>query len=153
MPNTHEALNTQRQKRFLKRLLENGGFVERAIRECHTSRTWLNQQLEDDETFTALFQAIRDQNNEKIEEEIYRRAVTGNKKPKFDKGVPTGHFELEYSDNLLMFLAKANMPGKYRDLPQKDHPISDEELNERIAKYMNARNRAPKELQTSDVVN
>lgn len=141
IPTTPEhELNARKQSKFLRVLLENGGFVQAAIRECHTSRRWLNDQLDNDEGFAELFAAIRDQNHEKIEQEIYRRAVTGNEKLKFDKGVPTGFHELEYSDNLLMFLAKANMPEKYRDLPQgKGATITDEELNTRISNYMKQR--------------
>lgn len=141
----------RRRSRFLRTLLENGGFVERAIRECHTSRRWLNEQLED-ESFAELFQAIKDQNNEKIEEEIYRRAVVGHDRPKFNKGVPTGHFEREYSDNLLMFLAKANMPHKYRDLPQKGADLSDDELNARIKSLMDKRKAPAPDLEEGEPI-
>lgn len=133
--------NARKQKRFIKVLLENGGFVERAIRECSTSRRWLNDQLDTDEDFTALYQAVRDQNNERIEEEIYRRAVAGNDVPQFNKGVPTGHVKREWSDILLMFYAKANMPEKYRDLPQKGQQLTDEELDARLLAYMKKRGR------------
>lgn len=146
------AVNARKQKRFLKILLENGGFVERAIRECATSRRWLNDQLDGDEGFAELFTAIKDQNNEKIEAEIYRRAITGNKKPKFDKGVPTGYHELEYSDNLLMFYAKANMPEKYRDLPQKGQQLTDEELDARISTYMKKRGKGAPPAQPAETV-
>lgn len=144
--------NARKQKKFLKTLLENGGFVEAAIREVHTSRRWLNDQLDSDEGFAELFAAIRDQNNEKIEQEIYRRAVVGNDKPLAHKGELTGDVVREYSDNLLMFLAKANMPEKYRDLPQgKSATISDEELNDRIATYM--RKRRDDSVPATDAVN
>jgi hypothetical protein len=136
---TFTQIEARKQKRFLNVLLTNGGFVERAIRECKTSRRWLNQSLEVDEEFAALFATIRDQNNEKIEEEIYRRAVVGNDKPQVWRGVPTGHYIKEYSDVLLMFYAKANMPGKYRDLPQKGSELTDDELNERIGAWMRKR--------------
>lgn len=131
--------NAKKQKRFLKVLLENGGFVEAAIREVHTSRRWLNDQLDTDEEFAALYATIRDQNNEKIEAEVYRRGVSGVDEPLVNKGIPTGHYIKRYSDNLLMFYAKANMPEKYRDLPQKGKEISDEELDARISTYMKKR--------------
>lgn len=134
-----EDIEARKQKRFLKVLLQNGGFVEAAIREVHTSRRWLNTALDNDPSFNELYTAIRDQNNEKIEQEVYRRAVIGNDKPLVHQGKLTGDTVKEYSDNLLMFYAKANMPEKYRDLPQKGKEISDEELNDRIGKYMRKR--------------
>lgn len=134
-----DDIEARKQKRFLKVLLENGGFVEAAIREIHTSRRWLNQQLDSDEGFAELFTTIKDQNNEKIEAEIYRRAVTGNEKPLTHLGKLTGESVKEYSDLLLVFLAKANMPEKYRDLPQKGQQLTDEELDARISTYMKKR--------------
>lgn len=161
IPKETDDFNARKQKKFLRELLDNGGFVERAIRECKTSRRWLNTQLDTDETFAELFTAIKDQNNEKIEQEIYRRAVLGNPKPVIHLGKVSGHWVdkegnicnpdnpeailvpltvREYSDNLLMFLAKANMPEKYRDQPQgKNATISDEELNERITRWFRKR--------------
>jgi hypothetical protein len=139
---TPEQVNARKQSQFARVLLENGGFVERAIRECHTSRRWLNEQLDNDHEFAALYQAIRDQNNERIEEEIYRRAILGNEKELVHQGYKTGETVREYSDNLLMFYAKANMPGKYRDLPQKGGDLTEAELDERITAWMRKRKEA-----------
>lgn len=139
IPPNLDTYNANKQKRFLKVLLENGGFVEAAIREVHTSRRWLNDQLDNDEGFAELFAAIRGQNNEKIEAEVYRRGITGVDEPLVNKGVPTGHYIKRYSDNLLMFYAKANMPEKYRDLPQKGQQLTDEELDARIAAWQKKR--------------
>lgn len=146
-----DDIEARKQKRFLKVLLENGGFVEAAIREVHTSRRWLNQTLDSDEEFAALYQTIRDQNNERIEQEIYRRAVTGVDEPLSYKGQLTGDTKKQWSDNLLIFFAKANMPEKYRDLPQKGAAISDEELDARITTYMKKRKDA--EPQSTEMVN
>lgn len=139
IPPDPNLFNANKQKKFLKVLLENGGFVEAAIREVHTSRRWLNTQLDEDEGFAELFAAIKSQNNEKIEQEIYRRAVVGNDKPLAHKGELTGHYVREYSDLLLVFLAKANMPEKYRDLPQKGQQLTDEELDARISAWQKKR--------------
>lgn len=139
---TPEQVNGRKQSQFCRVLLENGGFVERAIRECHTSRRWLNDQLETDDAFAALYQAIRDQNNERIEEEIYRRAVIGVDKELSFQGKLTGHKTKEWSDNLLMFYAKANMPHKYRDLPQGKGNVSDEEMEAKIREYMTRRSQS-----------
>ena len=59
---------------------------------------------------------------EVLEAEARRRAVTGVRRLKFDKGQAiidpeTGepYVELDYSDVLLIFLLKARAPEKYRE--------------------------------------
>lgn len=147
----HE-FNARKQSKFLRLLLENGGFVQAAIRECHTSRRWLNDQLDNDEGFAELFAAIKDQNNERLEQEIYRRGFQGVDKPLSFRGELTGASIKEYSDNLAMFYAKANMPEKYRDLPQKGKDISDADLDARISAYIK-KQRAEETPLTTQAVN
>lgn len=142
-----EVLDQRKKSQFLRELLENGGFMERAIRDCKTSRRFITQQRELDEHFDAAISAIKDMTNERIEEEIYRRAVLGTDKPLSYQGKLTGHSVKEYSDNLLMFYAKANMPGKYRDLPQKGSDLTDEELNTHINKLLDKRGRKLKDTE------
>lgn len=63
--------------------------------------------------------------SEKIVDEIKRRAIEGNKKKKFHQGEPiidpeTGeqYCEIEYSDTLIMFIAKGLMPEMFRERAQ-----------------------------------
>lgn len=55
--------------------------------------------------------------SEAIEREMYRRGVEGIPRERFYKGEYT-HTETEYSDTLLLALAKGNMPDKYGDKKQ-----------------------------------
>ena len=150
---TPEQQAERKKAHFLRVYWENGGFMERAIRTCKTSRRFIDEQRELDPDFDAMIANIRTLHNEAIEQEVYRRAILGNEKPLSYQGKLTGDVVKEYSDTLLMFYAKANMPEKYRDLPQKGREVSDEELNQRITSYLEKRMHGPKALQTSDTVN
>jgi hypothetical protein len=131
--------NERKKKQFLTALLANGGFVQQAIRTAKTSREFVNNEYNTDPEFAQLFDIVLELANETIEQEIYRRAVTGVEKPLSSKGILTGQSIREWSDTLLIFLAKARMPGKYRELPQKGNEMSDEELNAQLAKYIEKR--------------
>jgi hypothetical protein len=138
-PASPEVIAERKKAKFLRELYTNGGFIERAIRECKTSRRWFNETCNEDDDFAATVDVILAATNEVIEEEVYRRAVIGVDKPLVHKGELTGATVKEYSDNLLMFLAKARMPAKYRDLPQKGADVSREEMNAVIKDYMDKR--------------
>jgi hypothetical protein len=138
-PQHPELVEARKKARFLKELYANGGFIERTIRECKTSRRWFNETCNSDEEFEATVNVVLNATNELIEQEIYRRAVAGVEKPLAYQGQLTGATITEYSDNLLMFLAKARMPAKYRDLPQKGADVTREEMNEVIKGYLDKR--------------
>jgi hypothetical protein len=154
---TPEEVNGRKKTRFLRVLLDNGGFKEQAIKECHTSRRWFNEQLELDEEFALAVQTIVDVTNEQMVVEARRRAL-GYKEPIVYQGkiqgqytnkdgeivgpehpeaVLTPAFVTKFSDNLLMFLIKGRMP-EYRDGPggKKAVDIPDDELNDAIRKYL-----------------
>lgn len=153
---TPEEVNSRKKSYFLRVLLENGGFKEQAIKQCHTSRRWYNEQLETDEEFAATVQTIIDITNEQLLVEVRRRAM-GYPKPIVYQGKIQGHYVdrkgnivgenhpeatlvqatvNEVSDTLLMFLTKGRMP-EYRDGPggKKGIDISDDELNERLQQW------------------
>jgi hypothetical protein len=77
-------------------------------RRCHYD--WLRDDPEYAERFEDARQAFIDE----LEEEAYRRAVEGWDEPVFYEGVKVGA-KRKYSDNLLMFRLKAELPQKYRD--------------------------------------
>jgi hypothetical protein len=146
----------RKKKQFLTALLENGGYVQKAVRTAKTSREFVNNQYNTDPDFAMLWETVMELANETIEREIYRRAVEGVDKPLHNKGRLTGpeHVIKEYSDNLLMFLAKARMPHKYRDLPQKGGELTEDEINARLMQYMEGRvlnvKRVPQQLTQGD---
>lgn len=129
----------RKKKQFITALLENGGFIEQAVRAAKTSRRFVNEQYNADPEFALLWETVMELANEGIEQEIYRRAVKGVDKPLTNKGLLTGETVKEWSDNLLMFLAKARMPAKYRDAPAKGGELSEEEINARLEQYLNKR--------------
>jgi len=61
-----------------------------------------------------------------IEREIFRRAVEGYEEPVFYKGVEVATVR-KHSDLLLMFLAKAERPEKFRE-SSPEHVVTPEEL-------------------------
>lgn len=138
-PASPEVIAERKKAKFLRELYANGGFIERTIRDCKTSRRWFNETCNEDEEFAQTVDVVLNATNELIEQEVYRRAVTGNEKPLTHQGRLTGETVTEYSDNLLMFLAKARMPHKYRDLPQKGLDVSREEMTAVIKEYMDKR--------------
>lgn len=129
----------RKKKQFIAALLENGGFVQQAVRTAKTSREFVNNQYNTDPEFALLWDTVMELANETIEREIYRRAVVGVDKPLSNKGLLTGHNIKEYSDNLLMFIAKARMPQKYRDGPGKGGDLTEDEIDARLARYLEKR--------------
>lgn len=137
---TDSVIATERKKKqFIAALLENGGFIEQAVRTAKTSRRFINDQYNSDPEFALLWETVMELANETIEREIYRRAVVGVDKPLANKGMLTGDSIKEWSDNLLMFLAKARMPQKYRDAKEKGGELTDEEINARLTQYLERR--------------
>lgn len=140
----------RKKKQFIAALLENGGFIEQAVRSAKTSRRFINDQYNTDPEFALLWDTVMELANETIEGEIWRRAVVGVDKPLANKGELTGHSIKEYSDNLLMFLAKARMPQKYRDAPARGGELTEEEINARLIQYLEKRvlnvKRVPQQL-------
>lgn len=137
---TDSVIATERKKKqFIAALLENGGFIEQAVRTAKTSRRFINDQYNSDPEFALLWETVMELANETIEREIYRRAVVGVDKPLANKGMLTGDSIKEWSDNLLMFLAKARMPQKYRDAKEKGGELSEDEINARLSQYLERR--------------
>lgn len=154
---TPEEINSRKKSHMLRVLLENGGFKERAIKTCHTSRRWYNEQLESDEEFALAVQTIIDFTNEELLVEARRRA-TGYEEPIVYQGkIQTQYVDAKgrlcdpddpgarvvpatvtkVSDTLLMFLIKGRMP-EYRDGPgaKKAVDMSDDELNDYLRRYL-----------------
>ena len=64
--------------------------------------------------FADKMAVAREEVNDQIEKEIYRRAVDGWDEPVYQGGAQVGTIH-KYDSTLLIFMAKANMPEKYRD--------------------------------------
>lgn len=82
-----------------------------------TAYRWLH---DDRDGFTSRYREAEQDANDRIEAELHRRAIWGIEKPI----TVAGEREVirEYSDTLLIFLAKARMPAKYRERWEGDMP-------------------------------
>lgn len=92
-----------------------------ACRQMGVDRQSVYRWLESDiDGFAARYREAEQDANDRIEAEIHRRAILGVTKPVTVAGKRE---EIrEYSDTLLIFMAKARMPAKYRDHWEGDMP-------------------------------
>ena len=65
-----------------------------------------------DQAFSDRWQLAEEAGTDLIEEEAYRRAVTGVEKPVYRGGEVVGHVS-DFSDTMLMFLLRARRPERY----------------------------------------
>ncbi len=66
------------------------------------------------EDFSSKWDEAIEEAVERLEQEVWRRGVDGDKRPVFYRGRRVGHIK-RYSDKLLILLLKAHRPKKYRD--------------------------------------
>lgn len=108
----------ERQDRYLAargRMGTLSGACKLARVSPHTVYAWREQDQADGypaEEFTALEKAAHAVFCEVLENEAYRRAVMGTRKPVYYQGKRVGHIR-EYSDTLLLAMMNAHMPEKY----------------------------------------
>ena len=97
----------ERQRLFLACFAENANVLLSA-RAAGISRQLVYQWLEHDEPFSFAFNQAKEDANDVLRSEIYRRAVEGYT----EQVVVAGKVQTvrKYSDTLLIFLSKARMP-------------------------------------------
>jgi hypothetical protein len=93
--------------------------AEAAGCDRHSHALWLKK----DTDYYQAFQEARAMACDRIEQEIYRRGVEGWDEPVWYEGRQVGMLR-RYSDTLLIFLAKGNMPEKYKDRAEHSHTLS-----------------------------
>jgi hypothetical protein len=96
------------QDNFLKTFALQGN-VRQACFRAGISREMIYQWKLEDEAFAERYQQALDDVSDRIRAEMWRRAITGVKKPVYQGGKLVGHIQ-EYSDGLIALLAKAHMP-------------------------------------------
>jgi len=89
-----------------------------------TPYTWRKQ----DKRFAAAWSAAEEAGTDIIEEEAFRRAVTGVEKPVYRGGEIVGHIA-DYSDAMLMFLLKSRRPERYGTSGKAASSKPSEDLN------------------------
>lgn len=100
------------KERFIKALAVSGNVLF-ASKAAGIDRRTSYEQCERDPIFKAAFEEARECAADRLEQEAYRRAHDGVRKP-----IAVNKRTLwvrEYSDTLLIFLLKAARPHKYRD--------------------------------------
>lgn len=100
-------------KVFLDELAKNPN-VSRAARIAGVNRATAYKHKNSNDAFSAAWDEAIEEAADVLEEEMWRRAVEGTNKPIIHKGEVTGTFK-EYSDTLMIFLAKAHRPEKFRE--------------------------------------
>lgn len=154
MATTREQRMQSKKNRFIKTMLENGGYVERACRELKISRAAVTHWRDTDESFAVLMDTVKSLVIERLETEADRRAYEGVEEAVYYKGEVVGSKRM-YSDNLLMFRLKGLKPEVYRDGPRAGDAVklSDKELDDALQRRMSALNKSSKEEIVSEAVN
>ena len=102
---------------YLTALRENYGMEATAAKIANVRLTDIRRLRKQSPEFVEQESEIREQCFDVIEREMYRRAIEGVQKDRYHKG-EYSHTDIEYSDQLLLALAKGNMPDKYGDKKQ-----------------------------------
>ena len=94
--------------------------VAAAARIAGISRRAHYVRLEIDEAYRKAFTLAQTEVADVIEGELFRRAVHGEKEPVFHRGKKVATITRR-SDQLLIFIARGAMPGKYREHVVQEH--------------------------------
>jgi hypothetical protein len=102
---------------FLRTFADNAN-LRAACKAAGIDRSTVYRWQEHDDAFSFRFKQAEADANDVIRAAIYQRAIQGVDKPVFHAGVVAGAVR-EYSDTLLIFLAKSRMP-EFRERQQVD---------------------------------
>ena len=109
--------------------------VASACKESGTHRSTHYRWLAADPDYVDRFETAKDEAVELLEAEARRRALGGVERIKYYQGKKIGS-EREYSDNLLMFLLKANRPEKYRERYDVNQVVTDKRIDPTIGELV-----------------
>lgn len=116
-------LNRNKQKELVA-CIEKSANLSGSAAACGVTRDAVYKAMERDPSFRQEIHDAREKAAYSIEREIWRRGIEGVDKPVFFRGEQVSNVT-EYSDRLLLALAKANMPNRYseRQLQTIDHTV------------------------------
>lgn len=103
----------EKQAKFLRQLAQRG-IISEAARLAATTRQTAYNHRDSDPEFAAAWDEALEIAAGLIEAEIHRRAIKGVLEPVYYKGEEVGTVR-KYSDTLLIFLAKAHKPERFKD--------------------------------------
>lgn len=113
MANSDSDLTYAAKQKFLKSFSLYGN-VTKAAKSAKVARYTPYQWAENDEEFAAAWEQAKAAAADHLEQEAYRRAVTGVLEPIYYQGEQVGTVR-KYSDALLTLLLKANRPDKFKE--------------------------------------
>lgn len=111
--------DTEMREQYLE-LIREGVTNKDAAAACGCGTRYFKRRRDLDPSFEQAYQEARADGDDVIRAEIKRRGVDGVKRAIYHDGKVVGH-KLEYSDQLLMFLAKARMPQEFGDRTTTEH--------------------------------
>jgi len=121
--NANNLTAEQKEKKkaiYIEALREKGIQREAAERAGIRRNLALDWKKQDAVFAEACEEALEDA-VDRIEQEMQRRGIDGFERPIIYKGVITGHYK-EYSDALLITLAKGMRPQRYKDRTEHTTP-------------------------------
>lgn len=128
--------DTEMREQYLAMIRE--GFTNKdAAAACGCGTKYFQRRREQDPTFEADYQAARADGDDVIRAEVHRRGVDGVKRAIYHDGKIVGHKQ-EYSDQLLMFLAKSRMPNEFGDRIQTEHTVKFDGAAESLVSKLSA---------------
>lgn len=128
--------DTEMREQYLAMIRE--GFTNKdAAAACGCGTKYFQRRREQDPTFEADYQAARADGDDVIRAEVHRRGVDGVRRAIYHDGKVVGHKQ-EYSDQLLMFLAKSRMPNEFGDRIQTEHTVKFDGAAESLVSKLSA---------------
>ena len=116
-PKVYKFLRNKEKNRFLNTYARLGT-IARAAEACGLSRQAHYLWMKDVE-YAVAFAEAQQMAHDLLEEEAHRRAVEGDERPIFYKGLKVGVVR-NYSDQLLALLLKGAFPDKYKERVQQE---------------------------------
>ena len=122
-PSLFSEISDTKKRRYLSAYVETGNHSASAAKAgvtCRTTLNWRKDESIENQRFLHAFEIAEKLRCDRIDDEIYRRAVNGWHEPVFYQGEQVGE-KWRRSDVLLIFAAKAMMPEKYRERYEVEH--------------------------------
>lgn len=116
-------------------LIREGFTNKDAAAACGCGTKYFQRRRKEDPEFEQAYQEARADGDDVIRAEIKRRGVDGVKRAIYHDGKIVG-YKQEYSDQLLMFLAKSRMPTEFGDKVTNEHIHKFEGAAEQLASKM-----------------
>lgn len=130
-PNTPTRARASRRRQWKPvfiEVLSHTANVTTAAKAAGVNRSFAYEAKHKDPAFAMQWQEAWDSAIDLLEQEAWRRAVQGVRKPVFQGGARVGWIR-EYSDALLQQLLKGHLPARYRERVQVEQTRSPEAMS------------------------